>query len=572
MAKRKRPPVSRPAFTRPDRGASAPAAPPRSGANISGIAGLAAAAAAVLLFLLAARSSAPLPWSYDEYYHIGLARLMRTSFRITSFHWTPFSIFYDHFADKEPLFHVLLMPFAGLSIERAGLWGVALGQVFLLASFAFVLWKLAVPRAPWFVFALAGLGPMFALRADMCRPHIWLIGFSLLVIGLLAAEVSWKVLAPVCALFGLAHTGGWIAIVFAALWGVAGLLSRTPSERRLVWQPAAAAAGGWLAGQIIHPNVPENFRLFWIQNFVVTFQSSAAGNAALRSQIGNELTPPEWQVLFDQWPAFIAPILVAVLLLGNPRLRTRATVTAAVASFAFLIAGSFFLRRFFELGAPLAVLALALVLRERTAQGKAPLFGKAGPFLAGLAIVLGSFWTWSALRVQEFGVSSPPQAMAQWLADRGKAGERVFTAQWADSAPLFYYAPQLQSLVVLDPTFFYVKDPSLFATYVKIVEGHHPGPGRAIQDQFGARWVTIWKQPAYRRLAEQLANTPGALILFNTPDYLVFDLAGMQAGPAAPLQQPRPQMPRRIAPPMTPQIPRRAPGPAPSQTPGQTPG
>jgi hypothetical protein len=199
-------------------------------------------------------------------------------------------------------------------------------------------------------------------------------------------------------------------------------------------------------------------------------------------------------------------------------------VTAAVASFAFLIAGSFFLRRFFELGAPLALLALALVLRERAAQGLPPLLRRAGPFLAGLAIVLGSVWTWSAIHFQGFGVASPPQGMARWLAERGKPGERVFTAQWADSAPLFYYAPQLQSLVALDPTFFDLKNPSLFATYVKIVEGHHPSPARAIRDQFGARWVTIWKQPIYRRLAEQLAANPGALILFNTPDYLVFDL------------------------------------------------
>jgi hypothetical protein len=485
--------------------------------------GLAVAALAVLLFLSAARLSAPKPWSYDEYYHLGLARLMLSDFRIDSFHWTPFSILADHFADKEPLFHVLLMPFAGLPLERAGLFGVLLGQAFLLGSFAFVLWKLAVPRAPWFVFALAGLGPMFAMRADMCRPHIWLIGFSILFIGLLAARVSWKVLIPVCALFGLAHTGGWISVFYAGLWAVAGFLSRIPSERRLEWRPAAAAAGGWLAGQLVHPNLPNNFRLFWIQNFVVPFQSTA-GNAALRSQIGTELTPPEPSVLFDQWPAFIAPLLLAVLLLGNPRLRTRATLTATAAAFAFLIAGTFFMRRFFELGAPLAILALALVLRERAAQGAPPLFRKAAPFLAGLAIVLGSVWTWSALRVLGFGMSSPPQEMAQWLGERGKPGDRVFTAQWADSAALFYYAPQLESLVVLDPTFFYVKDPSLFETYVQVVQGRHPAPVRAIRDRFGARWVTVWKQEGYRRLAEQLAATPDALKLLDTPDYLVFDL------------------------------------------------
>lgn len=531
MAKRKRSPQTRPAPDRArDTGLPARAIPPRDARDardvrdLRYVVGLVVAAAAVLLFYLAARVSAPQPWSYDEYYHLGIARLMRTDFRITSFRWTPFSIFFDHFADKEPLFHILLMPFAGLSLQRAGLFGVLLGQIFLLAAFGFVLWKLAVPRAPWFLFALAGLGPMFALRVDMCRPHIWLIGFALLVIGLLAAEVSWKVLAPICALFGLAHTGGWIAIPFAALWGVAGLLSRLPSERRPEWRPAAAAAGGWLAGQLVHPNLPENFRLFWIQNFVVPLQSSAAGSAALRSQIGNELTPPEFAVLVDQWPAFIAPALVAALLLFNPRLRTRATLTAAASSFAFLIAGTFFMRRFFELGAPLALLAFALLVRERKAQKLPPLFPKAGPFLAGLAIVLASTWTWFAVRVQEFGVSSPPLEMAQWLGQHGKPGERVFTVQWADSAPLFYAAPQLQSLVVLDPTFFYIKDPVLFDAYVRIVEGRYPSAARAIRERFGARWVTVWKAPVYRRLFEELAAVPGMQAPFDSKDYVIFDL------------------------------------------------
>lgn len=469
------------------------------------------------------RTAAPQPWSYDEYYHLGLAREMRSDFRIESFRWTPFSIFYDHFADKEPLFHVLLMPFAGLPLERAGMIGVFLGQAFLVGAFAFVLWRLGVPRAPWLLFALAGLGPMFALRVDMCRPHIWQIGFSILVIGLLAAGASWKVLVPVCALFGLTHTGGWIAIAYAALFGVAGFLSHVRSERKLVWQPAAATAGGWLLGQIVHPNVPENFRLFWIQNFVVPFQSTA-GSAALRSQIGNELTPPGAQVLLDQWPAFIAPAIVVFFLLGNPRLRTRATVTAALIALGFLFVGSFFLRRFFELGAPLSLVALALVLRERKAQGFPRLLPTAGPFFAALAILLGGYWTYKVVRAQGFGVSSPPRAMAQWLGGRGREGERVFTAQWADSAPLFYSAPQLQSLVVLDPTFFYVKDRDLFELYIRIVEGKHPSPARVIRERFGARWVTLMNAPAYYDLARRLDRTPGVTVAFDSPDYTVMDL------------------------------------------------
>jgi hypothetical protein len=521
MAKRRKASPSRPQTeSRP--------APSTPRVNLPPLLQIALAALAVLLFYGALRVTAPQPWSYDEYYHLGLAREMRSDFRIESFRWTPFSIFHDHFADKEPLFHVLLMPFAGLSLERAGLIGVLIGQVFLLSAFAWVLWRLRVPGAFWLVLGLAALGPMFAFRADMCRPHIWLIGFSLLVLGLLAAQVSWKVLVPVCALFGLAHTGGWIAIAYAALFGIAGFLSKYQRERRLEWRPAAAAAGGWLLGQLVHPNVPENFRLFWIQNFVVPYQSTAGGNEALRSQLGNELTPPELPILLDQWPAFIAPALVIAFLLFQPRLRTRATLTASLVALAFLFVGSFYLRRFFELGAPLSLLALGLVLAERREEGMPRLLPRAAPLLAALAILAGSWHTGSTVREQGFGTVSPPREMARWFGENGRPGDRVFTAQWADSAPLFYSAPQLQSLVVLDPTFFYADDPHLFELYAQIVQGLHPDPARVIRESFGARWVTLWKQPVYYRFAEQLARTPGVLTAYDDPHYLVVDLGELR--------------------------------------------
>ncbi|HVR97050.1 MAG TPA: hypothetical protein VMW27_10570 [Thermoanaerobaculia bacterium] len=518
MAKRKKasPPRAQPELR--------PAAPASPRFSIPPVLQIALAALAVLLFYGTLRITAPAPWSYDEYYHLGLAREMRSDFRIDSFHWTPFSIFHDHFADKEPLFHVLLMPFAGLPLERAGLLGVLLGQVFLLAAFGWVLWRLRVPGAFWLVLGLAALGPMFAFRADMCRPHIWLIGFSLLVLGLLAAQVSWKVLVPVCALFGLAHTGGWIAIAYAALWGIVGFLSKYQRERQLDWRPAAAAAGGWLLGQLVHPNVPENFRLFFIQNFVVPYQSTAAGNEALRAQLGNELTRPELPILLDQWPAFIAPALLIGFLFFQPRLRTRATLTASLVALAFLFVGTFYLRRFFELGAPLSLLALGLVLAERREERMPRLLPRAGAVLAALAILIGSWHTGSVVRKQGFGTVSPPREMASWFGKNGRPGERVFTAQWADSAPLFYSAPQLQSLVVLDPTFFYAKDPELFELYARIVQGLESDPASIIRERFGARWVTLWKMPVYYRFAEQLASTPGVLTAYDDPHYLVVDL------------------------------------------------
>ncbi|HEX6903358.1 MAG TPA: hypothetical protein VF789_26815 [Thermoanaerobaculia bacterium] len=481
------------------------------------------AGAAVIGLFAWLRASASQPWSYDEYYHLGISREMRSDFFMDTFRWTPFSILYDRFVDGAPLFHLLLLPFAGLPVETAGLIGVLLGQVFVVGAFALSLWMLRVPRPWWFVLALPALGTLFVYRLEMCRPQIWLIGFSVLALALLVSR-RWKALFVVTALFGLTHTGGWIAIAFAGLWFAAGLLFRDETGTRYPWQPLAATAGGWLLGQLIHPQVPANFRLFFISNFVIPFQATGAGDEALRGQLGTEISRPELAILLEQWPAFIPPLIVAYALLFRPRLRSRATLTVGFFALAFLLAGSFFARRFFELGAPLSLFALAVLAREQSLQGLPPILPRWGRKLAAAAIFVGVLWTLSALRFYQYGTASPPRAMAEWLGSNGSAGERVFTAQWADSAPLLYYAPQLQSLVALDPTVFYAKDPSLFQTYVNIVQGRHRDPARTIRERFGARWVTVWRAPVYQGFASRIFNAPGVSVAYQDNDYVVLDL------------------------------------------------
>ncbi|HSS75535.1 MAG TPA: hypothetical protein VLV54_02220, partial [Thermoanaerobaculia bacterium] len=486
------------------------------------------ASAAVVGLFFAIRALAPLPWSYDEYFHLGLAREMRSGIRIASFRWTPFSILFDQFVDSTPLFHLLLMPIATLPLETAGRIGVLLGQIFLVGSFAWAVWILRVPRPWWFVLALPALGTLFVQRLEMLRPQVWLIGFSVLVLALLA-ERRWKALFVACALFGLTHTGGWIAIPLAVLWSLSGLTVRgEPDSRRVPWQPMVAAAGGWLLGQLVHPEVPANFRLFLISNFVVPFQSTAAGDAALRSQLGTEMSRPELSILAEQWPVFIAPAIVLVTLAFQPRLRSRATLTAGLAALAFLAAGSFAARRFLELGAPLSLLALALVIRERRDKGFSPWMPQWGRLTAAIAILLAGVWTVGSLRTYGYGVASPPLEMARWLGEHGKPGERVFTVQWADSSPLLYSAPQLQSLVALDPTAFYLKDPKLFQTYVEITAGRSSDPAQAIRQQFGARWATV-PYNFYPQVASQLAKSPGVQLVYGDRDYAVMDL-----GPSPP--------------------------------------
>lgn len=494
--------------------------------------GLALAAGAVLLLLFCLRWSAPAPRSYDEYFHLGLAREMWSGLRIESFPWTPFSTAYDRFVDKEPLFHLALMPFASLRLETATLLGALLGQLFVVAAFAWAFWSLRVPHAAWLLLALPALGTIFLSRLLTCRPHLWLIGFAVLTIALLAGE-RWKSLFVSSALFGLSHVAGWIAVPMAALWAASGLLVRDEGEARqadrryrVPWQPVAATAGGWLAGQLLHPAVPANFVMIALQSFVVPFQATTGASAALHEELGTELKPPGFDLAGEQWPALVLGALVLYALLRHASLRSRATLTAGASAVAFLLA-SLQIRRFFELGAPLALLALALLVRERRRRDFDGWFARGAAGAAACALALALLSTLALDRRYDSGKWSPPRLMAQWLGEHGQPGERVFTAQWADSSPLFYSAPQLQSLVAVDSTFFFQKDPARFATFTQIVWGRHPDPLRTIREQFGARWVTVWK--VYPTFGRQLQGQ-GAAVAYTDHDYVVFDLGPPPAG------------------------------------------
>lgn len=496
--------------------------------------GIVAAAAAVVGYFTLLRLLAPNPWDYDEYFHVGLARELHNGMP-ESFHWTPFSLAYERFADKELLFHILLMPFSGLPIERAALAGAMLGQLLVVGAFAWVLWRLRVAYAPVYLLALAGMGVIFVSRIAMCRPHHGEIGFSILFLGLLLLEASPLALAGVAAVFGLSHASGWLPIAFATLWFLAARFDPAAPAPRRRWLDVAATTLGWVVGQCLHPAFPHNLRLLWIQN-VTVLSKATAGGQALRSQIGSELQPMEANLILDQWPTLLAAAVLLVLVATRPGWRRPQVLLLVGLAMLALFTGLFLWLRFFELAAPLTLLAIAVGSRlpEDLARRKA----KRVTVVVVVALIFaGSLFTFSRLRNRyHTGEYALPRGMAEWLAEHGGRGERVFTANWADSAPLLYYAPQLQSLVALDPTFFLIADPERFRLYANIVQGREVESVRAIRERFGARWVTLWRFPAHKALATRLLKSGQASVAFADSFYLVLDLGKPEPFLPAPIR------------------------------------
>lgn len=474
------------------------------------------------------RVAAPTPRSYDEYYHLALARMVADGGFPDSFPWTPMSIFAERFVDKEPLFHLLEVPFSGGSIESAGL---AVNLVCLVSFFlvAAVFLRRATPaNAVVLLPMLVALGSLFAFRLAMARPHQLLLLLSSLLLLLLTTSRDPErprvlaALAAISAAAGLGHTAGWIGIGLATFWGLCGPLTPASGavDRSVRWKPAAAIALGWLAGQFLHPNFPANFRLHWLQGFVIPFQASGSGSADLAAVIGQELTPLAPDVLVRQATAFVPIGLAVFYLLKWPRARTRSTLTLAIASLGFLAVSAWRFQRLFELGAPLGVFALGLALGAAQVR-----WTRRQNLVAGALILAGIIVSQHGLILATEAVS-PPRRMAEWLGEHGRDGERVFTAQWADSAPLLFSAPQLTSMVTLDPTFFWLRDAELFSLYVRTAFGQTSDPARVLRERFGVRWVTISKRPAYQGLARQLAASGVAEASRSYEDdaYQVWDL------------------------------------------------
>ena len=468
----------------------------------------------------------------DVYYHLAVAREMLVSGPLERFPWTPYSLFAERFADKEFLFHVLLIPLSGLDIVSAGQLGALLGQVAVVAVFALILWQWRTPLAPGILLGLCAIGPPLAVRLSMCRPHTWTLAFSLLVLALLTARRRHLGALFLCAaLHGLFHSGGWLSVGFAGVFAGTALLGLQGQTRRLDWQPLAATATGWGLGQLLHPNFPANLEVLWLQNVIVPLSASGAGSSALSAALGGELMPSSASIVLTNLPALALLGVLGAALSLRPALRDRRTITIGIAALIFTLLAVFVMRRMWELAGPLSLLWAAAVMGRAVETDLFEWASKRRLHAAlGVAILLGTLNTQHHANLWITDLQ-PPVAMSKWLNLHAEEGDLVYTAQWGDSAPLLWFAPKLRSLVALDPTFLYAHDPERFLAYAATITGEDPDPVGTILTRFQARYVTIWRVPVFDSLSTAAASDPRSTLVFEDPDYLVFELDEASAEP-----------------------------------------
>lgn len=436
--------------------------------------------AAVLIgYAFALQFATPHLGSLDAYYHIRYSALLADagwrSFP-PPFADLPLTILSaDRYVDHHLLFHLWLVPFAQGDLILGAKLAAALGAAAaFLSAYGLLLWR-RVRRAEWWTVALLAAAPGFLYRMEMPRPQAWGVVWLMAALALLFRGRSWW-FVPVACTFTWLYDGFPAILALAAAAMVAHWLLRGI----LLWQPLAAAAAGIVLGLVANPYFPRN--LFFI---AAHYADKLFLDEAIA--VGSEWYPPppfEWL----GWGGLVAVLAAVAALLYRQRAALdadRLTATLAAVIFFALFWRS---ARFLEYAAPLAAVALALLLHQPADDLVRGLVRRRRRWLAAaLAAWLVASTAIAAVQLRGRPPAARYRAASAWIASHTPTGSLVFNTDWDDFPLLYFHNPANTYVIGLDPTYLAHRDRMRYEAWRRISDGEEAEPARAIRAHFRAR-------------------------------------------------------------------------------------
>ena len=233
------------------------------------------------------------------------------------------------------------------------------------------------------------------------------------------------------------------------------------------WRPAVYAAIGVGLGLAIHPQSPQTFQYLWLHVILKVLNTGGLVT-------GNEWLPMSPLRLLTELALPLVVVGFAWLRRGPMR---RDTMAAGVLALGWVLLAASALK-WIEYAVPF--LLLAGLLRWRDAG--LPIW----PLLVGLPLVpLRGVAVRTDLRDQV----PRTERFAAVGAALPDLDCRVFHANWADWAELYFHAPQCRFVVGLDPHFLAVADPERARLLGAVTWGQVAEVGRMADEAFDSDWV-----------------------------------------------------------------------------------
>jgi len=458
----------------------------------------------------------------DAHYHVRVAKEISDAGMLEDFPWTQASVFKDNYADKQFLFHAILIPFLTDDLVFGPKLLTVVLSALLLALLAWMALRHGFPL-PWlWVVLVLASGAMFLFRMNLTRPHLLAVPLSVLAAHLMIRR---HVLGTflVSMVFPLCYTAAHLIFCIALLYAASCCMKKEPFP----WRLLLAVVAGSFAGLLLHPHRINIFHLWYLQNIQVMLNVWQIQDEV---RMGAEFhSVPGRLILWDAIAVLAGWFGVILFFFLRGRKVSLRTLFFFLLSCGFLV---MFLNiyRFVEYWVPFSVLFVASATRDLTEDFDARAWSSshriAGPVVFGLLFVLLAAQTTRSVLGAQSGVhqyhSPRYQSEARWIARHLPEGELVFTCDWDSFPYLFFYAPRQRYLVALDPTFMQAYDPGLFGLWRRIATGRESSNADKILARFGTCWVLAEKDQEYLPFIEKCRRDWRFLLTYNGTDAIVF--------------------------------------------------
>lgn len=451
-------------------------------------------AIAVLLFGIASISIVqfwtPTLFGADGYLHIRMAEFIKDYGLKYDFHWARYSTFANNFADKDLLYHILLIPFVKFSgniFFGAKLSAIFFGSVFLIIFFIILRRYSIKPLIPLFLLALLISDRFFSL---FCWPRqmILVIGLTILGIHFLIKEKYWPVFI-ITVIYCLAHVSGPYMFLYAVLTE----FTRFLNSKKFNFKSVGVVSLAIVIAYLIHPNFPNNIMVFFLNSIMVPVYSVKWG-----LELGAEFFPISTREYFLGYPflvlSIILMLLMAVFLRPKATLRTQVFVFHSVVFLVF----SFLSQRYIAHGYPLILLSFASYIQDYSKESPGPeeiinlkpLFYPGLVFLCALMVVCG-ISTYKGLRqtamVNKY-YDSHFESVGEFFKQHVPKKELIFHANWSDSQYFIGIDPDNDYFVTFDPIYMFYYDRNLYSLYREVSFGNSKDPHDVLKNTFHASY------------------------------------------------------------------------------------
>ncbi|MBU4473399.1 MAG: hypothetical protein L6254_02895 [Candidatus Omnitrophica bacterium] len=439
-----------------------------------------------IVVLIGAQFSIPTLFSADGYLHIRMADFLRQYGLYYDFHWARFSTFATNFADKDFLYHVLLIPFTFLP-------DIFLGAKLSAAIFTIVLYLIFWISLKRYC-RLNGLIPIFLLLfiysapflSDLSQPRnmTLIIALTLLFVHYLIQRKKW-LLFIIAVFYALSHVSGPYLLLFAFL--AEGV--RFANDRTFSWESIGMVTLGLLAGFLIHPHFPDNLLVFYLNGILVPIFALKWG-----LELGAEFFPISTRDFVLGYPFILIGLvlLIASSFSRQRKISISTQIWMCIGGFFFVF--SFFSQRYLIHTYPLILLSLASYFSDWWQSGsRLPRIRKnkiarraISAVCALLFLVIGvHVYRDFRLRAQsELQYNQHYEAVGKWMSAHLPAGEVVFHANWSDSQYFIGLNPKNDYFVTLDPIYMYYWSPRIYSLYRQIAFGNTQDPYALLKNVF----------------------------------------------------------------------------------------